>query len=332
MRRPFRLIVAAFAVSLVAVANADVARTPISPVSDAGAIDIPLLPSGPDPWIIRDGNNYYYMSTLGDRLSIRKTRDIRRLSEAPEVVVWTPPESGPNAQSIWAPELHRIEGRWYIYYTAAESGNDDDRHRGVFVLENISRDPTRGTWIDRGKLKTEHTGIDGTTFFFSGIRYFVYSAYVGPDSVLSIVAMANPWTLRGKETIIARPDHAWERRGGRQILEGPAFLPNPERRLLLSYSGSACWSDDYAIGLLSVAAGRDPLDAGAWEKTPDPVLSKSVSHGIYSPGHNGFFTAPDGETWMVYHANPQAGMGCTAKRAPHVRRVKWSADGMPVFD
>ena len=98
----------------------------------------PLLPSGPDPWVVRDGPNFYYMHTLGDRLAIWKTRDIADLAHAERRTIWTPPASGPNAQSIWAPELHRIDGKWYVYYTAAASGHDDDDHRGIFVLETVS--------------------------------------------------------------------------------------------------------------------------------------------------------------------------------------------------
>ena len=79
----------------------------------------PLLRSGPDPWIVRHRDTYYYMHTLGNRLAIRATKDVSRLADAPETVVWTPPATGPNAQSIWAPELHRIDGKWYLYYTAA---------------------------------------------------------------------------------------------------------------------------------------------------------------------------------------------------------------------
>lgn len=289
----------------------------------------PLLPSGPDPWIVRDGETYYYMSTRGDRLAIRRTQDPTRLAEAEEVTVWRPPAQGPNARSIWAPELHRIDGRWYIYYTAAASGHDDDQHRGVFVLENASADPTQGTWRDRGRLATAHPGIDGTTFTVGGRRYFAYSPYVGPDSVIAIVAMSDPWTLTGGETIIARPDQAWERQGGRQILEGPEFLQGPRGDLFLSYSGSACWSDDYAIGLLRAPAGSDPLDPGAWKKATRPILAKDPQRGVFAPGHNGFFQAKDGRTWIVYHANAEAGMGCTGRRAPHIQPVHWNADGEP---
>jgi len=292
----------------------------------------PLLASGADPWIVREGSTYYYMNTLGNRLAIRKTTDLARLADAPEVTIWTPPATGPNAQSIWAPELHRIDGRWYIYYTAAGDGHDDDAHRGIFVLENAAADPTRGRWTDRGRLQTEHSGIDGTTFAHAGKRYFVYSPYVGADSVLAIVAMATPWTLAGRESIIARPDRTWERQGGRQILEGPEFLPGPKGGLFLTYSASACWSDDYAIGLLSARAGSDPLDATAWTKSPRPVVAKAPDQNVYAPGHNGFFTSPGGrETWIVYHANPGPDMKCTAKRSPRIQRVTWSAEGRPVF-
>ncbi|MGH6613488.1 glycoside hydrolase family 43 protein [Sphingomonas sp.] len=331
MSRTVILAAAALTACLITVPTV-AAPPPVAGAVPKGNFTNPLLPSGPDPWIVRDGRIYYYMNTIGNRLAIRKTGDLTRLAEAPEIVVWTPPATGPNAQSIWAPELHRIGGKWYIYYTAAASGHDDDAHRGIFVLENAGRDPTRGTWTDRGQLKTAHTGIDGTTFAYAGKRYFVYSPYVGPDSVLAIVAMSNPWTLSGAETIIARPDRAWERQGGRQILEGPEFLPGPNGALFLTYSGSACWSDDYAIGLLSAAPGSDPLNAAAWTKRPGPVIAKSAPQSVYAPGHNGFFTSADGrESWIVYHANPGPGMGCTAKRSPRIQRVEWGKDGAPIF-
>ena len=313
----------AVALCLSAFAAAAIAQTP-----DAGFAN-PLLPSGPDPWIVRDGDTWFYMSTRGDRLAIRRTDDLARLADAPETVVWRPPASGANAHSIWAPELHRIDGKWYIYYTATASGHEDDAHRAVFVLENANADPTRGAWIDRGRLATAHPGIDGTTFAVGGKRYFAYSPYVGADSVLAVVGMSDPWTLVGGEIIVARPDLAWERQGGRQILEGPEFLRGPEGDLFLSYSGSACWSDDYAIGLLRAPPGSDPLDASAWKKAPHPLLAKDPQRGVYAPGHNGFFAAADGATWIVYHANPRAGMGCTARRAPHIQRVYWNAAGAP---
>src|SRR5690348_1834545 len=128
----------------------------------------PLLPSGPDPWVIQRDGVYYYTSTTRDRIELRKTRDLRQLAQAEPMVVWRKHAQGPASTSVWAPELHFVQGRWYLYFTAAEAGHDDDAHRHTFVLENASSDPTRGQWVERGMLKTHHTGIDGTIFEHGG--------------------------------------------------------------------------------------------------------------------------------------------------------------------
>jgi GH43 family beta-xylosidase len=319
-------------VRLILLAAAMASAAPARAQETTATFRNPLLSSGPDPWIVQDGGTYYYMHTLGDRLAIRATRDLTRLADAEETVVWRAPGHGSNGRSIWAPELHRIGGSWFLYYTAAHAEHDDDAHRAIFVLENRGRDPRRGRWIDRGRLNTRHPGIDGTTIRYGGKRYFAYSPYVGSDSALAIVAMSNPWTLTGPETIIARPDQSWERQGGRQILEGPEFLVGPMGDLFLSYSGSACWSDDYAIGLLSARRGADPLKAKSWTKSPRPVIAKSPAAGVFAPGHNGFFTSPSGrEHWIIYHANPAPDMKCTAKRSPRIQRFTFDREGKPEF-
>jgi GH43 family beta-xylosidase len=293
----------------------------------------PVLPSGPDPWVARDGKTYYLMVTRVDRLTIRKTRDITRVAEAPEVTVWTPPATGPNAHGIWAPELHRIGGKWFIYYTASPSGQDDNLHRGVFVLENDGPDPTRGRWIDRGRVNTQHSAIDGTVFAYGGKRYFVYSQSLGSESQLVIAQMRNPWTLTGPEVVISKADRDWERHIY-PINEGPEFLAGPKGELFLTYSASACTSDDYVLGLLSAPAGSDPLNPRAWTKSPDPVLTKDPGPGVgvFGTGHNGFFTSPDGkQNWIVFHANPGPSRGCTSNRGTWIAPFTFGADGKPVF-
>jgi GH43 family beta-xylosidase len=302
----------------------------VAPAPRVSTYTNPLLPSGPDPWITQVDGIYYYTHTLGDRIALWRTDDIANLAGAQSVVVWKPPKTGPNAHSIWAPELHRIDGKWFLYYSATASGFTDDAHRAVFVLENAAADPMNGNWIDRGRVNTAHAGIDGTVFSHGGKRYFVYSPYIEPDTSLAIAQMENPWTLTGQERVIARPDRPWESQGGRQIVEGPEFLPGPKGDLFLTYSASACWSDDYSLGLLRAPPGADPLDPAAWSKSPQPVLKRA--NDVYATGHNGFFLSPDGqENWIIYHANPGPGMKCTSKRAPHIQRFGWTEDGWPQF-
>jgi GH43 family beta-xylosidase len=301
-----------------------------TPTPRAATYTNPLLPSGPDPWITQVDGIYYYMHTLGNRIALWRTDNIAKLSEVEPVVVWTAPTSGPNAHSIWAPELHRLDGKWFLYYSATASGFKDDAHRAVFVLENDSDDPMNGDWIDRGRVNTAHAGIDGTVFTHADKRYFVYSPYGESDTALAIAQMENPWTLTGQESVIARPDQPWEQQGGRQIVEGPEFLQGPKGDLFLTYSASACWSDGYSLGLLHAAPGADPLDPAAWSKSPQPVLKSA--NGVYATGHNGFFMSPDGkEHWIIYHANPGPDMKCTQQRAPNIQRFGWSEDGWPQF-
>lgn len=292
----------------------------------------PLLPSGADPWVTQRNGVYYYTNTLGNRITLWKTRDMARLDQAPKTVVWRAPASGLDYASIWAPELHYICGKWYLYFTASDKAHDDDAHRHTFVLENTSTDPTHGTWVSRGMVNTRHTGIDATVFELRGQLYFVYSAYVGDHSDLIVARMRNPWTLTGPQVDIAHPTFAWEMKGGRKILEAPEFIRGPTGRVFLTYSASACWSDDYALGLLSAPADADPTDPQSWRKSPHPVFAQSRTHGVYAPGHNGFFLSPDGrQNWIIYHANSGPDWKCDSRRSPRMQPFRWRADGSPDF-
>lgn len=292
----------------------------------------PLLPSGADPWVIHKNDYYYYTNTVGDRISLWKTRDLHNVREAKPVTVWTPPETGANSKAIWAPELHFLDGKWYLYYTATDVDNDGDASRYVFVLENYSSDPLSGNWVDKGKINTQYSGLDGSVFEHQGKRYFVYSAYVGPQSVLVISLMKNPWTLADQQVVIAKPDKDWEKFGGRQILEGPQFLTKGEGKVFIIYSASACWADEYSLGLLTADANSDLLDPSAWQKSDEPVFRQSPENSVYAPGHNSFFKSPNGkEYWILYHANAGPGQGCDKRRSPRMQQFHWKKDGTPDF-
>ena len=96
-----------------------------------------------------DGYYYYYMNTVGTNLTVWKRRSIGDLGQAEKKVVWSPPASGPYSHDLWAPELHFLEGKWYIYF-AADAGTNQS-HR-VWVAENPSADPLEGEWTMKGKL------------------------------------------------------------------------------------------------------------------------------------------------------------------------------------
>src|SRR5690606_7453266 len=78
----------------------------------------PLLPSGADPYSTYYDGYYYYTNTLQNRLVLWKTKNLADLDRAKSKTIWTPPEGTAYSKDIWAPEVHFIEGKWYVYFAA----------------------------------------------------------------------------------------------------------------------------------------------------------------------------------------------------------------------
>lgn len=301
----------------------------------------PLFSSGPDPYVIESNDVYYYTHTLGNRIGLWKTTAMSKLSTAPYTTVFTPPASGPNSRDIWAPEMHTFNGKWYIYYTAGD-GSSSPGHpflsQRTFVLENSNADPTGGTWQDKGRiynLSEDFWAIDGTVMQYNGSNYFLWSGHPNAGSEnqnIYISKMTNPWTLEGDRILLSQPQYDWEKNGDPDVNEGPEFLKGPTGKVFLIYSASGCWTDEYALGMLTLKDGGNPLNPSDWTKSATPVFTKNASNGVYGPGHNSFFKSQDGtEDWLLYHANALPGLGCGDARSPRMQKFTWNADGTPNF-
>ncbi len=297
----------------------------------------PILSSGPDPWIIQKDNSYYYTHTLGNRIMIWKTDKVSNMRNAASRTVWTAPSTGPNSQNVWAPELHYLNSKWYLYYTAGSSS--DLATQRTFVLENANADPTTGVWTDKGRLfdpAADFFAIDGTILSNNGNLYFIWSGQLSnADNTqrIFIASMSDPWTLSSGRVQISAPTLSWEINGAPPgVNEGPETLRNAAGRLFLIYSASGCWTDEYELGMLTLNSGGDPLNAADWVKNNTPVFTKNASGGVFGPGHNSFFKSADGtQDWILYHANSGAGQGCGDLRSPRIQQFTWNTDGTPNF-
>lgn len=306
---------------------------PVTAVDTAGKFQNPVLPVGPDPWVVSRNGSYYVMHTTGNNLRIYKTTAMSRLNAARPVTVWIPPATGPNSRDIWAPELHNIDGKWYLYY-AADNNGVDATHR-MFVLENASADPTTGTWIDRGQLNLPDNkwAIDGTVLQLNGKLYYAWSGWendLGGSQNLYICKLTNPYTAEGPRVRLSAPTYDWEKQGF-GVNEGPEFLVR-NNRVFIIYSASFCGTDQYALGQLAADTTANLTDPVAWTKSATPVFGPYATSGTYGVGHNGFFTTPDGtENWLIYHANAAPGQGCGDFRSIRMQPFTWKADGSPDF-
>lgn len=302
----------------------------------------PLLPSGPDPWVITDSGFYYFMATTGRNLTIRRTRDLAELATAETKVVWTPPATGLYSKQIWAPELHRFDGKWYIYFAA--DGGTNETHR-IYVVENASANPLEGAWTFKGKVtdKTDKWAIDATAMEDHGQKYMLWSGWEGDtdgEQRIYIAHLKNPWTIDSPRTLLSSPKYPWEQVGDLpdrpamphvNVNEGPEILQHSGRTFVV-YSASACWTDYYELGMLEAKPGSDLLRADSWTKLDQPVFRQDAKAGVFGPGHNGFFRSLDGkQDWIVYHANGAPHEGCGQKRSPRMQPFTWKPDGTPDF-
>ncbi|TVY03171.1 glycoside hydrolase family 43 protein [Cohnella terricola] len=294
----------------------------------------PIVEKAADPWLLKHSDGYYYfMSTQSGGLDITKSDSMTGIAAGRKKRVWIPEKSGPYSHNLWAPELHRLEGKWYIYYTANDGGGDESRR--ICVLENDAADPLEGEWNWKGALETPLAGLDGTVMESGGRLYFLYAGYGHyPDygSAIFIMRMSNPWTLDldGGHELLTAPTLEWEKQGGMAINEGPVILRR-NGRVFLVYSASTTWSEDYALGMLAMKEDADPMQVYSWDKSPVPVFRKSPENGVYATGHNSFTISPDGtEDWIVFHALPAPGAE-TGLRSTRLQKFGWKPDGTPDF-
>ncbi|UYZ59737.1 glycoside hydrolase family 43 protein [Hymenobacter latericus] len=287
-----------------------------------------LVPDGEDPWVISHENHLYYCTVdrLKQKILISRFSKLQDMATAELVQVW-PGNHGavPEYREIWAPELQRINGRWYIYFALYNARNGEER---LYALESLT-DDALGAYAFRGKLEvpTDRWAIDGTVLQLEGEMYFLWSGWEGFSNTsqnIYIARMRNPYTIASDRVCISRPEHDWEKQGYPHVNEGPQVLQHAGRTFII-YSASGSWTDDYCLGQLTYLGGY-PLEPASWRKEPQPVFSKTDT--IFGPGHASFVVV-DGQHHIIYHAarSSQAGWARQIRAKP----FGWHPDGSPNF-
>jgi GH43 family beta-xylosidase len=285
----------------------------------------PLLPKpSQDPWVTFCDGIYHSLNTDGRILWLRRCANVRELYRQHPVPVWTAPPHGSHAKHLWAPELHFLEGKWFIYY-AADNGHN--RNHRLWVLEAEGADAV-GPFRHRGMLQTGTWAIDATILRDDrGDLFMLWSgwagAHRGPQN-LYISRMDSPTTLRGPRTQLAEPLEPWERCGA-PVCEGPAVLQRNGLTCVV-YSAGASWLADSCLGLL-VNRDGNLLNPASWEKK-GPVFSRTKD--VWGIGHCSFVATHDDDPLMFYHAKTRLNHGWRDRnvRAQH---FTWGADGLPCF-
>ncbi len=304
----------------------------------------PFILNRADPYIVRytDGN-YYFTATspLYDRIIIRKSGTLMGLKDAPEHVIWERHEKGNMSRHIWAPELHYIDGSWYIYF-AASRVSSKWRLR-PYILKCRGQDPVNDRWDEMGQIRCADDDIysfrafslDSTVFTHRGKLYIIWAEKVSVGiqiSNLYIAEMESPTKLKTCQVLLTTPDYDWERRDI-WVNEGPAVIKHGGK-IYVTYSASAT-GECYCMGMLEINEDEDILDPRAWKKRRQPVLKSDPEKGFFGPGHNSFTYLPDGTPVCVFHARTYSEIEGDPLDDPNrhcfIMKVKWNNDGSPEF-
>jgi GH43 family beta-xylosidase len=303
--------------------------------------DNPIAEQRADPFIYKDADGtYYFIATVPefDRIEIRSAKTINGLKKAKAKVVWQKHSTGEMGSHIWAPELHKINGVWYIYFAAGGAENETQWDIRMFVLSNKSANPLEGEWQEEGKIKTNMNAfaLDATTFEHNGKQYLVWAERTpqqNSGSSLLIAEMVTPSTLKEQQVVICRPTYDWET-VVYEVNEGAAVIKR-NGKIFITYSASTT-DHNYAMGMIWADENANLLDAASWQKSTKPVFYTNDRLLRFGPGHNSFTVAEDGKTdIMVYHARNYKEINGhplgDPNRHTRVRVLHWTKDGFPDF-
>ncbi|TID24997.1 glycoside hydrolase family protein [Venturia nashicola] len=294
--------------------------------------------STPDPHVTFVNGVFHLVYTAGDRVEIWSSQDLLQLGQTcNKTTVWRPPPNTPYSADIWAPELHAINGRWYIYVACADPQQGNKSHR-MYVLGGPPADADPNGQFEMlgpvAGLPSTQWQIDGTIFPINDRLYFAYSGWPleqrdasEKTQELFIVEMSDATTAISQPVQICVPNESWERSGDSGVNEGPQFLSSPHGNWIgLAYSCAGSWTKDYKMNTLYYSGG-DPLACGSWHKSRRPLIQNAGNGraGPFGPGH-GSFVNVNGETWAVYHATDREDQGWDGRKA-RVQRVLWGTDG-----
>ncbi|MBE6795022.1 MAG: alpha-N-arabinofuranosidase [Ruminococcaceae bacterium] len=312
-----------------------------------------------DPFVCDGGDGFYYFTASYpmygkddangyDRIILRRSKTIIGLINAEEKTIWHQKDSKTAFRFIWAPELHKIGGVWYVLFAASGSENnvwDIDCH----IIKCLGDDPYNDEWVDIGKFLSPESdsfsfkgfSLDMTYFECNGKSYVAWAQNGGNSNVyIATVDPNEPWKTTSNAMLLTKPEFDWER-VRIPVNEGPAVMVE-NGRVYLAFSASAT-GPEYCVGLIYADENADLLDIESWTKLPEPVLTSADLPFEYGPGHNSFVKDENGEWLIVYHSRDEKCFKgeCGYSdgdslydpcRSARIKKVKWDKKGFPVFN
>ena len=264
----------------------------------------------PDPTILKDGRDYYMTFSTFESypgLVLWHSRDL---------ITWQPigPALTRNIGSVWAPELAKHKGRYFLYIPTKKTAIDGTKTTCCVIWA----DRIEGPWSDPIDLDLPNhidpghaVGEDGSRWLFlsGGDRVRLsddgLSRIGEPEHVYDPWHYPSDWVVEGFSP------------------EGPKVMRHGGYFYLITAVGGTAGPP---TGHMVIAA-RSTSIHGPWQHCPHNPLVRTASRSEkwWSRGHATLVEGPEGSWWAVYHGYENGYL--TLGRQTLLDPVQWTADG-----
>lgn len=291
-----------------------------------------------DPYILADGESktYYMYRSSSVRnenglfvggVEVMKSKNLKEWSSP--VRVFTVPQNNWITGGIWAPEVHKYKGRYYLFATLnsdiewkkKQDGWPNYTFRGTQIFHS---DSPEGPFVPFDLIPhtpMDRMALDGTLWVEDKTPYMIYChewvqvadgtmelVKLSPDlskpegsSLTLFCASAATWSTGSKHEAPLPTSY---------VTDGCFLHRTKTGKLLMVWS--SFFNNDYAIGIAESVTGKV---AGPWKQQSAPLFTKNGGHGM-------IFRTFDGKLCITLHGPNSPG---GAERA-HIYELEDTGD------
>ena len=240
-----------------------------------------------DPFILVENGLYYMYGTrfngekgtypqISEGTDVYISEDLENFSEP--IPVFRRDESFWGTHHFWAPEVHKYNGRYYMFLTVASNV----RNRGVQILVSDTPDGTFLPCANDALTPREWECLDGTLYVEDGIPYMVFCHEWSQicDGEMCIMQLSDDLStaVTKPETLFKASDPEWatgflENRD-KYVTDGPFFYKAQGGRLLMIWSSIA--NDKYVEAI----SYSDNGVKGPWKHYSELLYKEDGGHGM----------------------------------------------------
>lgn len=258
-----------------------------------------------DPFIYVDqaAGTYYLYAQMGNRLDagdknrrgveVYTSKDLQNWTRPQPVL--TIPEKFWARKMVWAPEVHKYKGKFYMFVTLTSDDKltNTKRPEGVKSWPPFYKRGTHVFWADSpsGPFKPfvagqsgPHTpagwmALDGTLYVEKGVPYMVFChEWVQvQDGAVAVVKLKPDLSsaIGEPQTLFKASDAKWVNPGLSKVTDGPFLYRTGKGKLLMIWSSFG--KGGYQTGIAVSQTGKL---AGPWKQQEKLLFDKNGGHGM----------------------------------------------------